>query len=162
MGLLAMLICTLILFIILTSFLSIGLSILLAVLFLCGWFLYNIYSGKTGLIKANLNAYFIARARGMNHDDALNFMVDSRYKQFPERKEIVIVDKLDFYKDIDDDSEDDLWDIDADKEQLASVILNIQNIETGLYAPYDEKQKLYKLIYDNYDRMYEKFKNRIV
>ncbi|MBU1338650.1 MAG: hypothetical protein KKD56_06255, partial [Acidobacteria bacterium] len=36
----------------------------------------------------------------------------------------------------DDDSEDDLWDIDADKEQLASVILNIQNIETGLYAPY--------------------------
>jgi len=80
MGLLIMLIVTLIFFFILkwiigTTLGAAGISCAI----LIGWFLLNIRAGTTGLIKANMRAYFVQRSRGTSHKEAMERVIKSRY-----------------------------------------------------------------------------------
>ena len=49
----------------------------------------NVMFGSKGLIKSNIKAYFKARSKGVNVDDALNAVIDSRYPLSESKRESV-------------------------------------------------------------------------
>jgi curved DNA-binding protein CbpA len=45
------------------------------------------HSATEGMIRANLDAFFTAKSDGMNSEDALQFMILTRYSLFPKKRE---------------------------------------------------------------------------
>jgi hypothetical protein len=45
------------------------------------------FSGTKGMIRANLDAFFTAKSEGMSSEDALQFMILTRYSLFPKKRE---------------------------------------------------------------------------
>lgn len=80
MGFLIMLIVTLASFFILKLIIGTTLeaAIISCAIFI-GWFLFNIRAGTTGLIKANMRAYFVPRSKGVSHKEAMERVIESRY-----------------------------------------------------------------------------------
>jgi len=74
-----MLIVTIIVFFILRAFIGTWIALLLSIIFCIAWWLFNYRAGTIGLIKSNLRAYFTARFRGLTEDEALAWVIRSRY-----------------------------------------------------------------------------------
>lgn len=79
MAALVMLGVTVCVFLLLRAALPTLVALLLSVAFLIAWFRFNVRAATKGLVSANLRAYFVTRARGGEHGDALMQMVVSRY-----------------------------------------------------------------------------------
>jgi len=79
MGLLLMLFITIIIFFVLKLLFGFIVSMVLSLIFLVGWGLFNIMSGTKGLFKSNMRMYFSLRARGFNREDAIEGVINSRY-----------------------------------------------------------------------------------
>ena len=45
------------------------------------------FSGTKGMIESNLDAFFKAKSDGMSPEDALHFMILTRYSLFPKKRE---------------------------------------------------------------------------
>jgi len=50
------------------------------------YFRFNYYSATKGIIRSNLNAFFKAKSQGMNSEEALHFMILTRYSVFPQKR----------------------------------------------------------------------------
>lgn len=91
MNALVMLGVTLGVFLLLHAALPTLLALALSVVFLIAWFRFNMRAATKGLVRANLRAYFVTRARGGDHGDALFQMVASRYPFDQQRATRVLV-----------------------------------------------------------------------
>ena len=81
-----MLIITIIVFFILMAFVGIWIALPLSILLLIAWWLFNYRAGTIGLIKSNLHAYFTARSRGLAEDEALAWVIRSRYPMSEQKR----------------------------------------------------------------------------
>jgi hypothetical protein len=53
--------------------------VVIVIVVLVIYFCFNYYSATKGIIKANLNSFFAAKREGMNSENAIHFMIQTRY-----------------------------------------------------------------------------------
>jgi hypothetical protein len=111
-------------------------AIIGSLIFFAGWFLFNIYSGSEGMIKANLKAYLAAREYGSEHKDALKAMADTRYRNNPERLSRAL-------RDIELSGDE--------KQDILNLILTMSSIENNRNPPVELIMK----ISAKFDKIYE-------
>ena len=93
-----MIIVTALLFIALYAFLGLSYAFVISPIFFIGWFIFNVYSNRTGLIKAIWSRYYFGIKNGLSHEDAIKGVIYARsmfdktkalkaYKAFMEKKQ---------------------------------------------------------------------------
>lgn len=50
------------------------------------FFRFNYYSATKGMVRSNLDAFFVATSQGMNSEDAMHYMIFTRYGSFPKKR----------------------------------------------------------------------------
>ena len=64
------------------TFILIVIGVIVVVIFLY----FNYYSATRGMTKSNLDAFFKATSEGLSLEDAMNFMILTRYGSFPQKR----------------------------------------------------------------------------
>lgn len=108
---------------------SVWAAVGVTVLVLVGWFLLNVQAGSTGLIKANLFAYFSGRRRGMSHDEAVANVVITRYTS--EQHRLVIAARLDAMRPFN-----------SDEDEIKELVYIIFEYELGARPSHDWQMKV--------------------
>jgi hypothetical protein len=133
-----MILVTLILFLLIWVVIGIWVALPASVLFHLGWMYFNYRASTIGLIKANLFAYFSALSQGSTEDEALAWVVQTRYPNSEEkRSELLAI--LNHYH-VDDSAE----------ERIKSLVLSIYSSENGVPPDIEFEHKLNR----NIDRIY--------
>lgn len=141
MGFFIMLVVTLVVFFVLKGVIGILGAAVFSVILLGGWFIFNIRAATTGLIKANMRAYFVQRSIGASHEEAMDKVIRSRYP-FSQEKQATV--KATF------DSASARID---EKDDLENLIYIIFCLEAGNLPPPHQKFKLLSKINNIYDSM---------
>ena len=92
-----MIIVTALLFFALYAFFGMPYAIIISPVFFVGWFIFNIYSNRTGLMKAIWSRYYFGIQNGFSHEDAIKGVIYFRsmfdktkatkaYKAYMEKK----------------------------------------------------------------------------
>lgn len=144
MGSIFMLASTILVFFLAQKKLGTFLGIVSSILFLLCWMAINIRAAKSGLIRANLTSYFRARSRGMNHEEALITMVNSRYP-LSESKRLQILGELSREGD--------------EKDELFNILFAMHCLESGRVPPASWATGFFKEINRIYASMLKKEQN---
>ena len=152
-----MLLASAILFVVLCFVFSVSTAFLLSIFFLGAWMLINYYASNTGLIKINMQAYFQALSAGKTSDEALTYVIQSRYPDSKEKRDYLI-DKLAHP----DKIRIELRKMASDEsfEKLRELIMEIYLFDNGVPPDPSIGIKIHSQIDATYSTMLEQFKNR--
>jgi hypothetical protein len=105
--------------------------------------------GSSGLIKANLKAYFKARSKGLPEDDALEWVIHSRYPMSEEK-----------HKEIEDFSE--YKKLNSEEERIKELVFDIWFCECappqkGFMPDFELDEKIRFQIDEIYKTMRKKY-----
>ena len=139
-----MLIVTIIVFFILRAFVGTWIALFLSILFHIAWWLFNYRAGIIGLIKSNLRAYFTARSRGLTEDEALAWVIHSRYPMSEQKR--LEVENLSSSKES----------LDSEEERVKSLVFIIFCYEQGTPPTFEFTQKILAKIHKAYQSMSRK------
>ena len=140
-GFFIMLAVTLVVFFVLKGVIGILGATMFSIILLVGWFMFNFRAATTGLIKANMRAYFVQRSRGASHEDAMDRVIRSRYP-FSQEKQAAVKTTFDSASARVDE-----------KDDLENLIYIIFCLEAGMLPPPHQKFKLLSKINNIYDSM---------
>lgn len=146
MGILIMLAVVVAAFFILKTFIGVLGAVLVSAVLFIGWFIFNIRASTTGTIKSNMQAYFLTRQKGANHQDALDRVIQTRYP-LSEGKRADI--RTRFNSKLPDRNDDEKYDL----KHLVYVIFCDEN---GL-PPESSAQRILNKIDKIYDSMSKKY-----
>ena len=122
-------------------------AILLVILFLIAWFIFNAFFGPAVfIIKPNMRIYFSSRIRGGNHELAMWKVIESRYPLSQGKRDYVkhnILDKISL-----DQSEED---------QLKALVYMILCYEHKPPSTAYVSEEIHQQIDDVYDSLRKKY-----
>ena len=106
--------------------------------------------GQSGIIKANIRTYFKARKKGLSVDEALSWVIQSRYPESKEHQVTVAEEYLDRVKH---------QNLNTEEEKVVALVYEIVEYEdpTPTKSPFgfgfEEEEKLVNKITDTYQIM---------
>lgn len=155
MGFFVMIAVGLVVFFILKGIIGTLVAAILSIALLGGWFMLNIRSSTTGLIKANMRSYFLSRTKGATHEEAFEKVIWSRYP-FSEEKPAAVKSMFEDYKKfLAENLEGKVQQ--TDEEELKSLVYFIFCYEQGDPPTSDLKDQIFRIIDDVYDSMSRRY-----
>jgi len=129
-------------FIILFAIFGFLIAIIISVLFAIGLYQFTSYGNTTGLVKVCLKVYYSGRLSGLNHEEALIYVISKRFNSEYEQQRVISTFRI--------LSQNNLNNIESD---LRNLFYSFMIIESG--APIDN-WKLQNIFFSKFDKVYEK------